>query len=294
MHSMYGESNEKLEEAVNPKVLATQPFIIRLDGVSFSTFTEGLTKPFDWRLKEALVKTTEDLMKKFVPVTGYHHSDEISLVFPAADDPQRKLQVEPSHMYNGRVQKMVSVTASYAGARFNHHMRAFDWTDLKPRVRERVLGSEAYFDGRVVPLNDMKEAAECLFWRSNMDGFRNSLSAIGQSHFKPKEMHKKSLRDLLGMLEAKGIEVDVEDMYLFGTFVKKEEYVMSGFLDPRTGGWTEGEIKRKRLRRGAFNFAGINEERRTEFVGLKLWEDKEGFPPKDPLVVNEDAMITTS
>ncbi|KAJ3216971.1 hypothetical protein HDU67_008700 [Dinochytrium kinnereticum] len=308
LHSMYAENigtkMKNLEEAVEAKVEPTQPFIVRLDGVSFSTFTNGFIKPFDSRLKDALVKTTEDLMMKFIPVTGFHHSDEISLVFPAAtdnqqgikdldhgseDDLRRKkkktLLVEPKHIYSGRVQKLVSVTASYAAARFNYHLSQNDWSDLHPNVRDRIMRCEAYFDGRIVPLNSMREAMECLFWRSNLDGFRNSVASIAQSHFKPKELYKKSLRDIVAMLAEKGISMENEgstqDKYLFGTFVKREEYVVRGFVDPRTGEFKDEEVRRKRLRKGSFNFASFSEDVRVEYVGLRLWDDRAHLPRKD-------------
>ncbi|KAJ3107140.1 hypothetical protein HDU97_004833 [Phlyctochytrium planicorne] len=302
LHSMYAEnvaSRMKSLEGVDQKVDPSQPYIVRLDGVSFSTFTNGLVKPFDWRLKEALVKTTEDLMMKFVPVTGFHISDEISLVFPASSPPpttdttepkfsSKATRTEPTHMYTGRVQKIASVTASYAAARLNFHLLSYDWDDLHPLVQERIKRCEAHFDGRVIPVPSMHEAMECLFWRSNLDGFRNAVSSIAQANYLPKELHKKSLRDMVSMLAQKGITFDdndgtVQDKYLFGTFVKKEEYRVQGFVDPRTGEFKDEEIVRRRLRRGSFNFAEFEESVRTEFVQSKYWEESLGFPRKDPV-----------
>lgn len=51
---------EVQEQAVD----ASSPFIIRLDGVSFYTFTKGVTKPFDDRITRAMVKTAKDLLEK--------------------------------------------------------------------------------------------------------------------------------------------------------------------------------------------------------------------------------------
>ncbi|KAJ3064650.1 hypothetical protein HK102_008138, partial [Quaeritorhiza haematococci] len=85
-----------LEKQVDVSIAPTQPFVIRLDGVAFSTFTRGLKKPFDDRLTEALVNVTQDLVAKFNAVLGYHQSDEISLVFPAAMPKEEEVKVEPS------------------------------------------------------------------------------------------------------------------------------------------------------------------------------------------------------
>jgi tRNA(His) guanylyltransferase len=76
-----------LESAVDFEVPATQPFVIRLDGVAFSTFTKGLPRPFDFRLTDAMVSTTVDLLTKFNATMAYTQSDEISLVFPAQMGP---------------------------------------------------------------------------------------------------------------------------------------------------------------------------------------------------------------
>jgi hypothetical protein len=119
-------------------------FIIRVDGVSFHTFTKGLKGPMDSRLTRCMVKTTIDLVEKFNAITGYHQSDEISIVFAAANDAEevaaaaakaeleaaepakkkqrKKAQVLKNHPYNGRVQKLASVAASYASSRLNYHL----------------------------------------------------------------------------------------------------------------------------------------------------------------------------
>ncbi|KAJ1558252.1 hypothetical protein HK405_014075, partial [Cladochytrium tenue] len=79
------ERIKKYEAAVDAAIPPDHPFVIRLDGVAFSTFTAGMIKPFDSRLKDAMVDVAADLVNKFVPAMAYHHSDEISLVFLAAN-----------------------------------------------------------------------------------------------------------------------------------------------------------------------------------------------------------------
>lgn len=157
LSSMYatelGESMKRMEDCFDLSVESTTPFIVRIDGCSFHTFTKGLHSPMDTRLTRCMVKTTIDCVEKFNAVTGYHQSDEISLVFPAANDlsdpavaaalaaslaekevsepPQKKKKqkktVLKNHPYNGRVQKMATVVASFASVRLNFHLMNENW-----------------------------------------------------------------------------------------------------------------------------------------------------------------------
>ena len=160
-----------------------QSFIIRIDGVAFHTFTKGLNSPMDSRLTRCMIQTTIDLVEKFQAVTGYHQSDEISLVFPAANtlaqvtealaastavpapkNKKRKIALK-THCYNGRVQKLASVTASYASARLCYHLMQEDWSDLDEVVQKRMVDHTAYFDGRLVACTSTKHLTDCIFWR---------------------------------------------------------------------------------------------------------------------------------
>ena len=134
LQSMYemktGETLKVLEESLDSSVSPINHFIIRIDGVSFSNYTKGMVKPFDPRLTDAMVKTTVDLVQKFNAVLGYHQSDEISLLFPKIEENAKKSKNVPVHFYKGRVQKLSSVTASYASVRFNYYMNTFVFLQL--------------------------------------------------------------------------------------------------------------------------------------------------------------------
>jgi len=58
------------------------PFIMRLDGHKFSSYTKPFKKPFDERINNVMVATTMDLMTTFNATTAYTCSDEITLLFP--------------------------------------------------------------------------------------------------------------------------------------------------------------------------------------------------------------------
>jgi len=106
-------------------------FIVRLDGRAFSKFCTGLKKPFDENFIKAMTNTMNDLVEEFSAITGYCHSDEISLVFPrlySIEEYNQKCNANldiPVHMFGGRLQKICSVIASYASVRFNHHLKFY-------------------------------------------------------------------------------------------------------------------------------------------------------------------------
>ena len=90
---------------------------------------------------------------------------------------------------------------------------------------------------------------------------------------------------MLKILNEKGVDVfrDYDSKNLFGTWVKKERFLLVGAVDPRTGKEVEGEVWRSRLRTGSFNWADWMEEERVRFVIAKYWDDGEGWMPKHPL-----------
>ena len=286
---------KQIESVYDQSVPTTSHFVIRIDGVCFSTFTKGLHKPFDARLTHSMVKTAIDLVGRFQAVMGYHQSDEISLVFEAAQvvenekeetsGEERRRKKPRSHPYAGRVQKLVSTTASYAAARLNHYLANCDWTDVSEAVRERMTSHSAYFDSRIVPCETETSLMETIYWRSNVDGVKNAVSMIANVHFKPKELHAKSTRQKIEMLVEKGIHVDKDFSLrmLFGTWVKKEEYQIHGMLHPQTNQPLPNPVTRSRFRIGSFNWNDWSQEDRIKFILAKFWLDEEGFPPMDPL-----------
>ncbi|KAJ3124918.1 hypothetical protein HK098_000745 [Nowakowskiella sp. JEL0407] len=326
-HALYGrddiaERMKSFETLTEQTVPPTSPFVIRLDGVSFRTYTKGMKAPFDERMSIAMVETTKDLVEKMNPVLGYCQSDEISLVFPAVMSPEsntdesqsqsetplsttesstssnknqdkstaptKKKQkiIEKCHPYSGRVQKLSSTAASLASARFNFHMANMNWDDLSPSTQSKMKNHEAYFDGRVVICPDNNTIAECIFWRSNVDGLRNSISGIAQAYFKPKDLHKKGGVEKFKMLGEIGVDIfnTYPIRFMFGTWVKREQYFKYGCVDFRTKEVLDTPVTRTRIRCGSFNWADWNADARTKFVFDKYWD---GGPPKDP--VNEDA-----
>ena len=101
-------------EANYPQYLATKglPLVARLDGRSFHNFTQGLKKPCDIRLSEAMIETTKYLVEETHALTGYTQSDEITLIwFVPADSVS-------DYMFTGKTQKLVSTLSALASVKF--------------------------------------------------------------------------------------------------------------------------------------------------------------------------------
>ena len=185
------------------------PVIIRVDGRSFHTFTNGFKKPFD----DVLVKTMQDTMKYLCEniqgcVLGYTQSDEISLVLTDY------AELTTDAWFGNNLQKMCSVSASMATLTFN---KAFNDNIVKyidnnldadcgitkdlteyTKILINARNKGAMFDSRVFTI-PKEEVCNALIWRQQ-DATRNSIQSVGQANFSQKELHGKSCNDIQDML----------------------------------------------------------------------------------------------
>ena len=200
-------------------------FVIRLDGRSFSKLLSTIKNnefndiktPFINDLKLAMDNVTADLVKEFNAATGYNHSDEISLVFRALnDDTDDELIKE--HAFNGRVSKLLSLTASYASVRLNKYLRQYN-TDKFYMMFDRIM-----FDSRVIIFPNDTELCNYFVWRSKHDCYRNFVSEIAYRYFPKKSLDKLNTTQRVEKLK-KEKNLDVEDFNVFlrhGTFIKRQ------------------------------------------------------------------------
>jgi len=187
--------------------------IIRLDGKAFHTFTRGMKRPFDKEFAEVMDETTIYLCNEIQGCKfGFTQSDEISLLLTDFD------KIETAAWFDGQVQKMVSVAASLATAKFNNLM-----LQLEEGMDGYAVGMEgnmihesaikeqslAFFDARVFTIPDPIEVENYFVWRQK-DAMRNAISMHAQSLFSTNQLHKKSQVDMRQMLLNKG--EDHEDM----------------------------------------------------------------------------------
>lgn len=200
------------------------PTIIRLDGKAFHTYTKGLNKPFDEGLIEDMQLTTAFLCKEIQGCKfGYTQSDEITLVLTDYDT------FETSAWFDYNVQKMASIAASMATAKFNQ-LRLFRSTqndELEGLIcdEEIMETTLAFFDARVFQIPEKEEVVNCLIWRQR-DAEKNSIAMLAQSLYSSKELHKKNGSDMQEMCFQKGHNWnDLHFSKKRGSFIKKVIHV---------------------------------------------------------------------
>lgn len=172
------------------------PAIIRLDGKAFHTFTRGMEKPFDAILMKAMQETMKYLCENVQGcVIGYTQSDEITLVLTD----YASIKTDAWFGYN--VQKMTSIAASMATLAFNElFFRIITNANVSNekffKYKDKV--NTALFDARAFSV-PKDEVCNCLIWRQQ-DATRNSIEAVGQAHFSPRQLHGKSCNEIQDML----------------------------------------------------------------------------------------------
>lgn len=155
--------------------------VIRIDGRAFHTFTKGCNHPYDSKLGYAMRETAWDLVREIDnAILGYVQSDEISIL--VWDDKD----INTSAWFKNNLQKICSVSASIATARFNRY-----YTHPK--------GIPATFDSRVWILPTQAEVFNYFYWRWQ-DASLNSVSMLGQHYFSHNELHGKKKEEVIQMV----------------------------------------------------------------------------------------------
>lgn len=149
--------------------------IVRVDGKNFSKFTKRMNKPFDDQFSESMDYAAIELCKYFNPKFAYVQSDEISLVFTDIEN------IDSEMIFDGKVQKICSLTAAKAATSFNKRMLMFDAAnteDASDFIQALMNGENIYdtvFDSRVFIIPDFREVSNYFVWRQQ-DCTRNSIS----------------------------------------------------------------------------------------------------------------------
>lgn len=183
------------------------PVILRLDGKCFSKFTKGLEKPYDRRLTEMMIEVTKYLVNELNAVIGYTQSDEISLILYNAD-PFSEI------IFGGKKQKLISVPASMASAKFN---------ELRPEFLPNFKTDQiAIFDCRAFQVPTLTEAANEILWREQ-DATKNAISMAARvfiSHKQMQNLNGKQLQEILWSDHKINFN-DYPNSFKRGTFVRK-------------------------------------------------------------------------
>ena len=192
------------EDRTRHKLARRTNTIIRIDGKAFHTYTKGLQRPFDPGLTEDMNKTTEYLCQNIQGAKfGYVQSDEISILITDYDD------ITTHAWFDGNLQKMASIAASLATAKFNQlRMARSTWegSDIAGSLEQDDIENFklAHFDARVFQIPYPEEVLNYSIWRQQ-DATRNSISSVAQSLYSAKELHGKKTSDMQEMIFQKGI-----------------------------------------------------------------------------------------
>ena len=112
--------------------------ILRLDGRSFSRFTETrFEKPFDSRFHDGMVQTAQAVLEDFQGLYAYTESDEISVLFPRAWD-----------LFDRELEKVISLSASTASAALS-----------------LTFGTRIQFDSRAILAAEDEQVVDYFRWR---------------------------------------------------------------------------------------------------------------------------------
>jgi tRNA(His) 5'-end guanylyltransferase len=205
-HDPMGDRLKALEQVeTSRRCDPAKPICVRLDGRAFSTFTQGLARPYDERMSRLMIDTTKFLVKETRAKIGYTQSDEITLVYA--------YEGEAQPLFGGKIHKLTSLIAGLCSAMFNNKLQ---------RSMPEKWGSCPSFDARVFQVPDKMEAANVVLWRW-FDARKNSVSMLAQSVFSHKALQNKDCREMKGMLLEKGYDWDTyPDFFKWGTFVQRK------------------------------------------------------------------------
>jgi len=213
----FGNRMKGYENAYRIKLPQRMPVIVRIDGKAFHTYTKGMNRPFDSTLAYAMWETCKYLVENVMGCKlAYTQSDEISLLITNYE------KLTTQSWFDNNLQKIVSVAASLATAKFNEVMR-----ETYP---EKEL---ALFDARAWVL-PQDEVNNYFLWRQQ-DATKNSISMVAQANFPHKSLqglNGRQLQDKL-MLER---DVNWNDLPVWqkrGVCIVKEIYTKNGALRSR-------------------------------------------------------------
>lgn len=196
------------------------PFFARLDGWSFHTYTResNFNKPFDDKMREAMLSTVNQFFETFKPTLAHIHSDEISFLFmrPTVFD---------------RVEKLDSLFAGFFSSRFTRYFSP-----------EFDVALPATFDSRIIPITP-ENIIPYLTWRQT-DSIRNFIhgwafeTALKNSNGKQtpaaKKLNRMNSKDLTLYCAENGLHLDRLPLWQKnGTLAYMEKYQKNGY-NPKT------------------------------------------------------------
>ena len=248
--SSIGDRMKRYEEIFRYYLMPRGYVCIRCDGRSFHNYCKHLKRPFDREFMDDMDAVAVYLCENIQGAKiGFVQSDEISIITSNFDD------INTQMFFDGNIQKISSVVASMATARFNQYrlIRQFDsHVNSDTTIDWSIL---AEFDCRCWNVPNQLEAYHTLLWRQQ-DCIRNSVNSCAQSFFSHKELDGKSTSDKHEMLHkiGKNWATDYTDSEKNGRIIVKENYTIQNRID-RT------DLQRSKwVSKGAWKFSDDNGE----------------------------------
>lgn len=239
-----GDRMKAYEEVTRYSLIPRSYTIIRVDGRAFHSYTKGLKRPFDNELIEDLDNTWKYLCQNIQNAKlGYAQSDEFTLLLTDFDE------ITTQQFFGGNIQKICSVVASMAAAKFNQlriqryfakNLIKEHFNDFDPSraisvediinyfpLQDSPFNKLAEFDCRVFNLPSAIEVYNNFLWRWK-DCERNSISSVAYANFPHKQLEGKNNEQKQEMLwKEKGINWSkLEDSLKNGRFLVKEKKFM--------------------------------------------------------------------
>jgi tRNA(His) guanylyltransferase len=186
------------------------PLLARLDGRAFHTFTRDLRRPYEEGMSIAMIETTRYLVQEMTALVGYTQSDEITLAWFESS------QSASDYAFDGRFQKLASVLAGMASARFGQ---------LVHEHLPQKAGETPHFDCRVWQVPTLDDAAEVFVWRED-DATKNSITMAAGASYTDAELDGKNSSVKQEMLWQKGVNWND-----FPAFFKRGSYLQRRAFD---------------------------------------------------------------
>ena len=205
-----GDRCKQFERAeADRRAMRGLPLLARLDGRAFHTFTRDLPRPYDPGMSKTMIETTRYLVQEMVALVGYTQSDEITLAWY---EPSQSVS---DYAFDGRFQKLASVLAGMASARFCQLLAEH----LPSKARETP-----HFDCRVWQVPTLADAAEVFVWRED-DATKNSITMAASAYYSDRELDGKNSSVKQDMLWQKGVNWnDFPRFFKRGTYLQRRAF----------------------------------------------------------------------
>jgi tRNA(His) guanylyltransferase len=205
-----GDRCKQFEQAeAGRRAMRGLPLLARLDGRAFHTFTRDMQRPYEPAMSRCMIETARFLVQEMTALIGYTQSDEITLVW------YEPSQSPSEYAFDGRFQKVASVLAGMASARF---------AQLVARELPAKASAVPHFDCRVWQVPTLADAADVFVWRED-DATKNSVSMAAGAYYADRELHGKDSAEKQELLFQKGVNWnDYPAFFKRGTYVQRRTY----------------------------------------------------------------------